>query len=836
MLREGMFIADRYEILEKIGSGGMSDVYKAKCHKLNRYVAIKVLKAEYSEDKTFVSKFRAEAQSAAGLMHSNIVNVYDVGEEEGIYYIVMELVEGITLKKYIDKKGKLGIREAVSIAIQVAQGIEAAHKHNIVHRDIKPQNIIISKEGKVKVTDFGIARAATSNTINSVVMGSVHYISPEQARGGYSDEKSDIYSFGIALFEMLTGKVPFEGDTTVSIALQHIQNDMISPKTYLPEVPVSVEKIVLKCTQKKTERRYQNMSDLIADLKRSLVTPDEDFVVIGTVLTSDAPTKMIAEEEMNEITQKMSQGLNVINPNQASYEDTDVVEEDIPDDSYDEIIEEDIADEEVEEADDSKAAKKLDKIITILGIIVAVVIVIITIVVITKVSKMLKKPDEQKKPTVTTGQVEDDKIKVPPLLGKTYEEAEKMLNDVGLGIKKVEEFSNEYEAGLIFKQSMEAGTTAPEHTQIIVTISKGPNIFKFENIVGKKQDEALKYLNKEGLKYELNYAETEDDTLVGVVAETNPVAGTEVKSGDTIVLTIYQLKGQQNAVVPDLEGKTESEARREIESLGFKIGEVTYEYSDEIEKDKVISQSGPKVGEEAPLDTAINLVISNGKEDIKVPEIVGKTEEEAKKLIEDAKLAIGEVTKIYSDTVPAGMIISIDNVKSGDDAKAGDKINYTVSLGEEPESVPKVVDKFTASEVSAKLDGVDIDRSQKVVFKYVLEYEDVDGRPASLQIAAAEYANYGEMLDKAPYNIEEEISTAKKGDAKLTLTVTYFMNVPEETTPAETEPEETPAETPADESVDTPNDEPAEASEEGGLMTASATTGTITITHNVKIQ
>ncbi|MCM1308444.1 MAG: protein kinase, partial [Butyrivibrio sp.] len=214
MLREGMFLADRYEILEKIGSGGMADVYKAKCHKLNRYVAIKVLKPEFVEDRNFVSKFRAEAQSAAGLMHANIVNVYDVGEEDGIYYIIMELVEGITLKKYIEKKGNLGVREAVSIAIQVAQGIEAAHKHHIVHRDIKPQNIIISKEGKVKVTDFGIARAASSNTINSSVMGSVHYISPEQARGGYSDEKSDIYSFGIMLFEMLTGKVPFEGDTT----------------------------------------------------------------------------------------------------------------------------------------------------------------------------------------------------------------------------------------------------------------------------------------------------------------------------------------------------------------------------------------------------------------------------------------------------------------------------------------------------------------------------------------------------------------------------------------------------------------------------------------------
>ena len=197
MLREGMFIADRYEILEKIGSGGMADVYKAKCHKLNRYVAIKVLKPEFCEDKTFVAKFRAEAQSAAGLVHSNIVSIYDTGEENGIYYIVMELVEGITLKKYIEKKGKLGVREAVSVAIQVAQGIEAAHKHHIVHRDIKPQNIIISKEGKVKVTDFGIARAASSNTINSSVMGSVHYISPEQARGGYSDEKSDIYSFGM---------------------------------------------------------------------------------------------------------------------------------------------------------------------------------------------------------------------------------------------------------------------------------------------------------------------------------------------------------------------------------------------------------------------------------------------------------------------------------------------------------------------------------------------------------------------------------------------------------------------------------------------------------------
>ena len=247
MLRKGMFISDRYEIIDKVGSGGMSDVYKAKCHKLNRYVAIKVLKPEFSEDKNFVSKFRVEAQSAAGLSHPNIVNVFDVGEDNGIYYIVMELIEGITLKKYIERKGKLPVKVAVSILIQVAQGIEAAHNNHIIHRDIKPQNIIISKEGKVKVTDFGIARAASTNTISSNAMGSVHYISPEQAKGGFIDEKSDIYSLGITLYEMVTGRLPFEGDSTVSIALQHVQN----------ELP-------------------------IADLKKSLLSPDEDFVQMVT--------------------------------------------------------------------------------------------------------------------------------------------------------------------------------------------------------------------------------------------------------------------------------------------------------------------------------------------------------------------------------------------------------------------------------------------------------------------------------------------------------------------------------------------------------------------------
>ena len=291
-----MFISDRYEIIDKVGSGGMADVYKAKDQRLNRFVAIKVLKTEYSSDKSFVNKFRGEAQSAAGLSHPNIVNVYDVGDDSGLYYIVMELVEGITLKRFIERKGKLDIKEAVGISIQIAQGMEAAHDNHIIHRDIKPQNIIISKEGKVKVTDFGIAKATNSNTITSNAMGSVHYLSPEQARGGYSDEKSDIYSLGVTLYEMLSGKVPFAGDNTVSVALLHIQGEAMTLRELDPSIPISIDKIVQKCMQKRPERRYHSTSELIGDLKRAIANPDDDFVQIPAFVANDSPTRNISDD------------------------------------------------------------------------------------------------------------------------------------------------------------------------------------------------------------------------------------------------------------------------------------------------------------------------------------------------------------------------------------------------------------------------------------------------------------------------------------------------------------------------------------------------------------
>ena len=378
MIKIGMMIGDRYEILEKIGTGGMSDVYKAKCHKLNRYVAIKVLKQEFSENANFVSKFRIEAQAAAGLMHPNIVNVYDVGEENGIYYIVMELVEGITLKKYIEKKARLSYKEAVSIAIQVSMGIEAAHNNHIIHRDIKPQNIIISKDGKVKVTDFGIAKAATSNTITSNVMGSVHYTSPEQARGGYSDEKSDIYSLGITMYEMVTGKVPFDGDTTVAIAIKHLQEEIVPPSIYTPELPHSLEQIILKCTQKSVGRRYEKMEDVIADLKHSLIDPQGNFVTLSSV-DNEAKTVVISDEELGEI--KSTPRTSSQKP------EVDDLEEEIYDTDYDQ--DEDDYEEAPKRKKSAKKKKGPNTAVTIVALLAGAAVLVGAIFVIGKASGII---------------------------------------------------------------------------------------------------------------------------------------------------------------------------------------------------------------------------------------------------------------------------------------------------------------------------------------------------------------------------------------------------------------------------------------------------------------
>ena len=610
MLTEGMFVGDRYEIVNKIGTGGMSDVYKAKDHTLGRFVAIKVLKPEFSEDVNFVTKFRTEAQSAAGLEHPNIVNIYDVGSENGMHYIVMEYVEGITLKTYIEKKGQLTFKEAVSIAIQVGRGIEAAHNKGIIHRDIKPQNIIISTEGKVKVTDFGIARAATSNTISSDVMGSVHYASPEQARNGFVDGKSDIYSLGIVMYEMVTGRVPFDGDTTVAVAIQHLQEEIVPPSAYAPNLPISMEKIILKCTQKNPDRRYESMTALLADLRKALISPNEDFVVIAPV--SQEKTRVIGEEEINKIKQETSNiylsDEDVVSHNQNhrdKFEKRDRFEEDDEDD------EEAYDDDELEEMN-----PKMDKAITIMGIAAGVIIVALIIFILVSFFGNFKFGGSSNKANTETSETQADGIEVPDLKGLTFDEAKEQLNAKGLGIKNAGTVaSDQYDEGQIVSQTPDALTKAEANTTVEVTLSSGKGEVSVPSVTGMDETTAYNTLTNSGFTPVKDYAYSAD-VAQGNVIEQSPNAGSLAKAGDNVKIVISRGEEQAEATsvaVPGVTGLTEDAARSAIQNVGLAVGNVSSAYSDSVASGQIIFQSA--VADTAvDAGTAVDFVVSMGAE------------------------------------------------------------------------------------------------------------------------------------------------------------------------------------------------------------------------------
>ncbi len=621
-----MFIADRYEVISKIGAGGMSDVYKAKDHVLGRFVAIKVLKPEFSEDVGFVSKFHTEAQSAAGLEHPNIVNIYDVGSEDGLHYIVMEYIEGITLKTYIEKKGRLTFKEAVSIAIQVGRGIEAAHNKNIVHRDIKPQNIMISTEGKVKVMDFGIARAATSNTIHSDVMGSVHYSSPEQARNGFIDGKSDIYSLGIVMYEMVTGRVPFDGDTTVSIAIQHLQEEMVPPSAYAPDLPISLEKIILKCTQKSPSRRYQNIGDLIQDLKKALVHPNEDFVTVVPLMNQDK-TRVISEQELNQIKRKQED--EYADNYDDTYED-EYDDDDYDDNGYDEYdgdedgeYEDDYEDEDYEDENAGNGLNpKMEKAITIMGIVVAIIIVFIIIYLVGSFFGLFKFGSSKKADTQTETQTqvqtesdseseEDDadKVTMIDVRGMTYDDAKDALNKVGLGIfKNGTQSSDDYAEGEIVSQDVEKGEKVDKNTTVKVVISSGKGSVPVPDVSGKSSDDATSKLEAEGFKVSTDYKYS-DTVAQGKVVETAPSAGTSAQKGETV--TIYLSRGPEGTEMPNLIGQTEEQAKSTLNSMGCSVN-VNTEYNTTQEAGKVVGQSIDP-GVRVTSGTTVTIAISKGE-------------------------------------------------------------------------------------------------------------------------------------------------------------------------------------------------------------------------------
>lgn len=659
MLNPGMILSNRYEIIELIGTGGMSEVYKAKCHVLNRYVAIKVLKPEFSSDVNFVTKFRIEAQSAAGLSHPNIVNVYDVGEDNGIYYIVMELVEGITLKEYIQKKGRLLPEQAIDFSIQIAQGLEVAHQNHTIHRDIKPQNIIVSKNGGIKVTDFGIARAASSNTMTANAMGSVHYISPEQARGGFSDERSDIYSLGITMYEMVTGHVPFEGENNVAVALMHIQGEMVSPREYYPDIPTSLEKIILKCTQKKAERRYLTASALIADLKRVQANPDIDCVVVPPVVPN-SPTVEITSDEMKAIKEgrQMNEAPVVEETPSSVVERPDITpiippskfdnlfDDDDDDDSYGDegMTPEDDDDNEIEELD-----PKLKKIIMISSVAVVIIIAILVAILILKITS-------------------------PGGLGGIFS-----------GNNKKTENSSEENSG----DPTEDGST-DEDTSDKATI---PMV----NVVGLYKTAAEEELKKAGFTAYTIETATDDKVEEGYVISQSVDDGTAIPADEKIVITISE--GKEDVEVPDVRGYSDDQATTLLTEAGFVVTH-GYEYDDTVEKNKVISQS-PEGKTMQKSGSTVKIIISNGKEveEVEVPKLVGKSESKAANLLENAGLS-GKVSHANSDEVKKGQVISQD-VSAGSSVEKGSTVGYVISDG--PEKVTYSV-KFTGSITNSGFD------------------------------------------------------------------------------------------------------------------------------------
>lgn len=781
MVRIGMFLGDRYEILEKIGSGGMAEVFKGKDHKLNRFVAIKVLKDEFVEDKNFVRKFKEEAQAAAALAHPNIVNVYDVGDEQNIFYIVMELVEGITLKTYIEKKGRLTVKEATSIAIQVASGLEIAHNNQIVHRDIKPQNIIISREGKVKVTDFGIAKSISSNTNTADAMGSVHYTSPEQARGGYSDAKSDIYSLGIVMYEMVTGRVPFDGETTVVVAVKHLQEDMVSPRVYASDVPVSLEHIILKCTEKSPDRRYGSAAELIADLKQSLLTPDVNFV--KEIVPDGAKTVAITRDEISKIKRETGRIPVTSDDAESRYayldrlkeeqedldeEDEEDYEDDYEDDDYEDDDygkergrkgglfgflkkgKEDNEEEDDEEDDDDGGIldPKMEKIMTIGGIVAAVIIVIILAVIIGKVLGFGKGSSDKKTDDTEIADVLDQEVEVPDLLGKSYSEAKEALNKLGLGIKLGEtKSSDEYEAGQIISQSEEAGTKVDANTTIVVDVCGDGEKVEVPDVKGYSEAKAKSALEALGLSVDITEVANEE-VAAGKVISTSPAAGKKIDKSSVVTVVVSKGKEKDQQVeVPTITGKTEDKAKELLKGAGLASGQASQDFSDTVEEGNIISQS-PKAGTKVNKDTKVSYVISKGKEkkEVYIGNYSGMSESEATSKAQNKGLKV-VVDYEYSDSVANGNVTRTEP-DNGTTVQAGSTIKIWVSKGVESVSVPALSGKSLGDATSAlKAAGLSVATGNTTT----TTDQSLDGKVASQSPSAGTSVNRGSTVTVSLY-------------------------------------------------------------------------------------
>lgn len=571
----GKLVGNRYEIIEEIGKGGMAVVYKAKCLVLNRYVALKVLRPEFREDKDFIHRFKAEAQSAGALSHPNIVSIYDVGQDGDLDYIVMEYVEGVTLKQYIDAKGVIPWKEAVDYAAQICSGLEHAHKKGIIHKDIKPHNIIITREGTLKITDFGIAKVMSTSTISTggaAAMGSVHYFSPEQARGGYIDAKTDIYSLGVLMYEMVTGKLPFDGDSAVAIAMQHIEKEPTPPKSLNPEIPQSLENVILRAMSKEQSARYDSATKMMIDLKK---------VYLGAPVAYDS---RISDGETMYVP-KVEPRAHVMPDEILGYEGRH-----------------DVSDKaQKKKKVKTEQQKKKDKLGVIAGIgtgvgIVAVLTVLLYFFVLSPSGADVELPDFR---------------------GKTVEEAEEMVKNTNMKIVvEKEEKNEEFEEGQIISQNPTPNKKVKDNAKIKVVVSLGGDGGSVPDLVNRKDADAQERIRALGLVPNV-VSETSDSIPKGYVIRQSPVEGTKYQKGDTVTIYVSSGKDEKMVPVPNLLGKTEEEAKAALLDAGLTWGQIgTVESS---RKKGTVAAQSIRADVEVKEKTSIDFKLSSGPKQTEAP-------------------------------------------------------------------------------------------------------------------------------------------------------------------------------------------------------------------------
>ena len=607
-------LAGRYELIEKIGEGGMAVVYKAKDRLLNRYVAIKILRPEFTQDEQFLDSFKRESQAAAGLQHPNIVSIYDVGRTGNINFIVMELVDGRPLSDFIKENGHLDYKTTIDIAKQMASALAIAHKHQIIHRDVKPHNIMITSDGVAKLTDFGIARAVSKATMvadTSKIIGSVHYFSPEQARGAYVDERSDIYSLGIVMFEMLTGRVPFDGETPVEVALKHINEDVPSPAKLVPGIPPALDKVVLKATDKDQTERYKSADEMLEALK------NVEFV---TQMVGD---RVFAGETDNKPRRDESLVAPVMSSRREDREQEMVIAPANPR-------------KPKAKSDDKKKKKRA----IIIGVAAAAILALFGILYVSGI--------------IGGGGKE---VTVPDVKGMSYSEAKEVLEAKGLKIEKADEpiASQKIEKGKIVSQTPSKNSKVKKGRTVRVILSAGNTELKVPDLKGLSYKEAKTLLSEMGLQISKGDEVDSDSVTEGLIASQYPSAKTKVDKGDIITVNIS--KGKKDAVIPKLVGTTftsESDVSATLSKYGYKLGKVSYEES--YETPGTIIKQSPDAGTTAEKKTTVDIVISKAKSKATVPNLNGMTYDQAESALQSLGFSVGRVTEEENNGFTAGTV------------------------------------------------------------------------------------------------------------------------------------------------------------------------------------